>query len=355
MSTFHEQLNLPCKQKILDVNLKKISLLCYGILQKALNVQKQLNYGALFAKKQTETSSGSSVFFDTSAWWTIGNTRPLYVQRKPRCLSREKRTGIPGRNFIPKSPDNPSVNPRRLERFWEAYQNYDRAVQAILLDSYLPSLALRVPTEGDEYECERTNTSHAKGSEPFCSEQMPGILLGQGLSDTLAIPDICSAPESRSSTEGLLQNSPAIRHMEVQKTRKPLRLLVHQDSLLRLIRDSSCSQLPSQLEIWWQTCIEKTEISSSSAYRSVGKWAVDGNPKWTIGEPAAYIGIKPKCLTCSKTRFVPTDKSIPCISGGGLREWADRNVSLPDEEARNRFQKHISSMTKRMRRLGTIN
>ena len=228
-------------------------------------------------------------------------------------------------------------------------------MQAILLDSYLPSLALRVPTEGDEYECERTSTSHAKGSEPFCSEQMPGILLGQGLSDTLAIPDICSAPESRSSTEGLLQNSPAIRHMEVQKTRKPLRLLAHQDSLLRLIRDSSCSQLPSQLEIWWQTCIEKTEISSSSAHRSVGKWAVDGNPKWTIGEPAAYIGIKPKCLTCSKTRFVPTDKSIPCISGGGLREWADRNVSLPDEEARNRFQKHISSMTKRMRRLGTIN
>ena len=66
-----------------------------------------------------------------------------------------------------------------------------------------------------EYECGRTSTSHAKGSEPFCSEQMPGILLEQGLSDALAIPDICSAPESRSSTEGLLQNSPAIRHMEV--------------------------------------------------------------------------------------------------------------------------------------------
>jgi hypothetical protein len=230
-----------------------------------------------------------------------------------------------------------------------------------LLDSYLPSsrvspLALEIPTEGDEYECRPTSASHTKGNEPFCSEYMPSILPERELSDVLAIPNMCSASENRSSTEGLLQNSPAARDTEVQKTRMPLRLPAHQDSLLRLIHDSShCSQLPSQVEIWYQTCTGKNEISSSSTYKSVGKWAVDRNPKWTIGELAAYIGIKLKCVTCSKTWFVPVDGSIPCISRGGLREWADRNASLSDEEARNRFQKHISSMIKRGRKLGTIN
>lgn len=246
--------------------------------QLLLAQQKQL--GSLKpCKEKTETSNGSSAYIDTCARWTIGNVRPLYVERRPRCLCCERMTGKVGQQFIPKSPDVASINPRRLARFLQSYLNYDRLMQATLLDSCLPtprtSEYLVAADDVEDFE----HNNHEDESMKDCLEEEESesprrkrklrAWESQLSLDTFAGTPNPSASESNSLTEVTYRDSSATTETKEQKMRGSLRLPEHAKCLLRLIRDpSDCSHLPTQVEIWYQTCKEHTKVSPRSRYKS---------------------------------------------------------------------------------------
>lgn len=325
----------------------------------------------IVCEEKTEIPNGSSVYIDTCARWTIGNVRPLYVERMSHCLRCKRMTGKVGRSFIPKSPEIPSISSRRLARFSESYQNYDRLMQAALLDSYLPSprapgylVAAEDSEHSDVEDSEHDDIEDFKHSdskdEPTkdCLEEerrKPGMWELELSLDAFSGPPNPSASGSNSLTEVTHRVSSGATKTKEQKMRKRLRLPEHAKPLIRLIRDpSNCSHLPTQVGIWCQTCKEDTKVSITSTYKSEGNWLIDTNPKWTIGEPPTYIGTKVKCLNCSKTRFVAMDRTIPSINSGDLREWADRNANLSNEEVLSQFEKRTAASIKRMVKLGRV-
>jgi hypothetical protein len=87
---------------------------------------------------QTELAGGENVYIDLEPRWTLGNARPLYVERRPICLTCRNSHRTSDR-FIPKDQAIPSIFPQTLARLTDDYGRYPTAVIAHLLDHWPPS------------------------------------------------------------------------------------------------------------------------------------------------------------------------------------------------------------------------
>ena len=89
---------------------------------------------------QTDTllSDNRQEYVDSEPLWTLGYTRPLYIERQPKCL-RCKELRQPSGRFVPVEPTTPSIPSENLQRFAKILGRYDNDIKARLLDKWLPS------------------------------------------------------------------------------------------------------------------------------------------------------------------------------------------------------------------------
>ena len=85
--------------------------------------------------EKTEVMGGGNVYIDLKPRWTLGNRRPLYVERRTKCLSCQKLNRTSDR-FIPKDQAVPSIHPQVLADLADRYGRYDSCIIAILLDHW---------------------------------------------------------------------------------------------------------------------------------------------------------------------------------------------------------------------------
>ncbi|PSN62689.1 hypothetical protein BS50DRAFT_591954 [Corynespora cassiicola Philippines] len=102
----------------------------------------------VWCKEKTETNGGSTFFTDENPEWTLGYTRPLYIERRPKCLRCARDNRRQGR-FIPVDPLVPSISRSRLIQFERTYGHHDSRILALLLDEWLPSSRVPRTTEED--------------------------------------------------------------------------------------------------------------------------------------------------------------------------------------------------------------
>lgn len=134
----------------------------------------------------------------------------------------------------------------------------------------------------------------------------------------------------------------------VHKSRKPLRITDGATSFLRLIRGpEDCGDLPAQVRIWCKVCKHMTKLSPRSKYQFGESEYVDKAPKWTIGKPPAYLGVKAQCQICRKSQIVAAKTSIPTIMTNGLRDWADRHAHLSNEQALEALEQRAATSLRR--------
>jgi hypothetical protein len=92
----------------------------------------------LRCREQTEVEGGSKVHTDVDPNWTLGHTRPLYVERRAQCLNCKKLKRHSGR-FIPVDERIPSILGRLLADLEDHFGEYDDCVLASLMDHWPPS------------------------------------------------------------------------------------------------------------------------------------------------------------------------------------------------------------------------
>lgn len=88
-------------------------------------------------KGKTEHSAGNGVWVDANPRWTLGDSRPLYIERQLLCRHCKNNGRASGR-FIPVD-DTPSIFTHRLTEFARMYGAYDNVIKAKLLDVWTPS------------------------------------------------------------------------------------------------------------------------------------------------------------------------------------------------------------------------
>lgn len=86
-------------------------------------------------RENTLLSDGSKVYVDKQPLWTLGNSRPLYVERRPSCMTC-KLHGEPTGRFIPKDQEIPSIYGQSLSILAELYGGYDDCIKASLIDHW---------------------------------------------------------------------------------------------------------------------------------------------------------------------------------------------------------------------------
>lgn len=113
----------------------------YAKRVRTLSAQQQSTYGVVNAKKKTIVegpfaNEEGNLYIDNDTKCTLGNVRPLYLVKEPRCLRCPG-----GGRFVPVDQDIPFICHRRLTEFQVDYGKYDMAVKAAMLDSWLSSSA----------------------------------------------------------------------------------------------------------------------------------------------------------------------------------------------------------------------
>ena len=90
-------------------------------------------------KEATETShEPNNIVTDRKPRWSLGYSRPLYVERIPKCLNCLRTNRSPGR-FVPKDIKIFSISPQRLVKFGGDFDQFGQELQRILLDEWPPS------------------------------------------------------------------------------------------------------------------------------------------------------------------------------------------------------------------------
>lgn len=87
---------------------------------------------------RTELPGGGHVYIDLEPRWTLGNVRPLYVERRPECLTC-RRLHRTSNRFISKDQAVPLIVSQTLERLTNDYGKYLKVVIALLFDHWPPS------------------------------------------------------------------------------------------------------------------------------------------------------------------------------------------------------------------------
>jgi hypothetical protein len=88
-------------------------------------------------KEKMEHSAGNGVWVDANPRWTLGDSRPLYIEHQLLCRHCKNNGRASGR-FIP-FDDTSSIFKHRLTEFARMYGAYDNVIKAKLLDVWTPS------------------------------------------------------------------------------------------------------------------------------------------------------------------------------------------------------------------------
>ena len=92
----------------------------------------------VWCKEKTQVEGNYSFYEDKKAEWTLGEARPLYVERRPRCIRcfgsyrRERR-------FVPIDPEIVSISRNHPENFARQFGHFDQVVKGFILDGWVPS------------------------------------------------------------------------------------------------------------------------------------------------------------------------------------------------------------------------
>lgn len=103
--------------------------------------QKAVKSFRVLHKEETTLPNGDSFYEDCNPEWTLGNIRPLYIERRAQCLTCRKLSQHSGR-FVPVNPNVPSICKRvlsNLAEYFEYFGSLDSDVIAVLLDHWPPS------------------------------------------------------------------------------------------------------------------------------------------------------------------------------------------------------------------------
>lgn len=264
-------------------------------------------------QKQTETASGSSVFVDTEARWTIGKLRPLYVERTPRCLRCKRISGKTGRKFIPLDNRTLSVSPRELARFIDTYGAYDPLLQAYLWENYLPlarqagsyaesdSDLVDDPSDDDDDSSVLLRGKFPESQDfleappeppkpPFDSMNSKSHHTVIGAEEKVitlpATEGTMSRKRPRPSSDmehpRLVYKNDAETELREKTLKRSAKGLGDSEVWKRLILDQSAyDESMHQVEIWCQICKENTVIADKSPYNYGERYPIDKSPNWT--------------------------------------------------------------------------
>ena len=84
-------------------------------------------------QKDTLLTDNRQEYVDSNPQWTLGHTRPLYIERDPVCLRCKELRRASGR-FVPIESTIDSITKRNLQRFAQLFGQYDNDIKARLLD-----------------------------------------------------------------------------------------------------------------------------------------------------------------------------------------------------------------------------
>jgi hypothetical protein len=104
----------------------------------ALDLPTDVRSWCIRCQKDTLLTDNRQEYVDSTPQWTLGHTRPLYVERDPMCLRCKELRRANGR-FVPIEPTIDSITKRNLQRFEELFGRYDNDIKARLLDQWPPS------------------------------------------------------------------------------------------------------------------------------------------------------------------------------------------------------------------------
>ncbi|OCK92024.1 uncharacterized protein K441DRAFT_192381 [Cenococcum geophilum 1.58] len=91
----------------------------------------------VWCREKTQVEGNYGFYEDKKAEWTLGETRPLYVERRPRCI-RCFGCGREGR-LVPIDPEIASISRNRLKDFARQFGYFGQAVKGFILDGRMPS------------------------------------------------------------------------------------------------------------------------------------------------------------------------------------------------------------------------
>ena len=89
-------------------------------------------------QKDTLLTDNRQEYVDSKPRWTLGHTRPLYIERDPMCLRCKELRRASGR-FVPIKSTIDSIMKRNLQRYAKLLGQYDNDIKARLLDQWPPS------------------------------------------------------------------------------------------------------------------------------------------------------------------------------------------------------------------------
>jgi hypothetical protein len=267
---------------------------------------------------------------DTNPRWTIGYNRPLYVERKPRCIACEENTGSAGRAFIPKRIDIPSISSRRLFRFYKAYHHFSKEMQAMILNSYLPTSQIQNATiePDDEREVSQLGLDNYSTDDAITQENES--LVRKRIPQTS--PEFLHPGNPTRADEPHQEHSGKIGDIK-QTAGDASNVQIAKAEFQRLLREpSDCVGLPTEVEIWCCNCQDSTEPPPRSKLVKGNDITIDESPRWTKGRLATYLPPKIRCLKCGKRHSKPRNSDIPSMDQDNLRAWIARNCRMSDAE-----------------------
>ena len=92
----------------------------------------------VWCKEKTQVEGSYNFYEDKQAEWTLGEARPLYVERRPRCFRCFGSYRRDGR-FVPIDPEIASISRNHPENFARQFGHFDQVVKGFILDGWVPS------------------------------------------------------------------------------------------------------------------------------------------------------------------------------------------------------------------------
>jgi len=122
-----------------------------GCLQTAVKdntgFSKPVNSWCIQCREKTRISKDRKFYQDTTPLWTLGISRPLYVERTPQCLRCMIDLQRASGRFVPVE-DIPSITRHNLLQFAECFGKYNETIMSKLLDHWPASS--RTPQQEDK-------------------------------------------------------------------------------------------------------------------------------------------------------------------------------------------------------------
>src|SRR5215469_2475611 len=100
------------------------------------NLPTEVELWCIRCKECSKFTEHTGLYMDKSPRWTLGHSRPLYVERHVTCLScTDRREGRTSR-VVPKDETIPSISASALTRFQRHFGHFQDVIKAKLLDGW---------------------------------------------------------------------------------------------------------------------------------------------------------------------------------------------------------------------------